>query len=367
MIKNCKFLYPNSRQGFTLVELLIVMAVIGGISGIFMTSFPATQKRSRDTARINDLRQYQASLENYTNKNDESFGFYPSRNDTGVQADTALCADIGLDNCAADPKDGQNICTREESGLCRYFYQSDGSGSGNVDASIYYLYARLEQPESTGSPYAVVCSNGHSGVADHLTTNGQCPITQVVTTPIPTSVSATTVPTSAPIPTSVTLPTTIPTNIPPVNTPIPTPVPSNLIANPGFESGTSSWSFVNNGSGNFTTTTSGVYQGTRSANVNFSSIGSNMQLYQAGITLEPNTVYRVSFAARSSSGNNMWISILKHTSPYTNYGLSYTPNLSNSWQTFTKDFTTSGFLGNVNDARLMFISRRLLKMEIHII
>lgn len=159
-------------------------------------------------------------------------------------------------------------------------------------------------------------------------------------TPVPTPVPATSTPT--PIPTSTPTP------------PLPTPLPStNLISNPGFESGKLPWFFYTNGTGSFIVG-SPAYSGTKSAKISLNTIGNNMQLYQTGISLKPNTRYKLSFAAYSSTGHNMKINLLKHTSPYTNYGLSYTPNLTTSWQTFSTEFTSSGFTNNVNDARLRF-------------
>ena len=49
--------------------------------------------------------------------------------------------------------------------------------------------------------------------------------------------------------------------------------------------------------------------------------GDNVQLYQSGISLEPNTKCRLEFSARSNSGHDLSVNLHKHDSPYTNYGL----------------------------------------------
>ena len=128
---------------------------------------------------------------------------------------------------------------------------------------------------------------------------------------------------------------------------------SNLILNYGFESGTAPWIFYTNGKGSFTTVSPG-YEGNRSARLAIISAGNNTQLYQKDITLEPNTRYRLSFEAYSTSGHDLSVNLIKHGSPYTSYGLAYTANLGTSWQTFSTEFTTKGFIGTVNDGRLMF-------------
>jgi len=125
------------------------------------------------------------------------------------------------------------------------------------------------------------------------------------------------------------------------------------IVNPGFESGTTSWLFYTNGTGIFSTASPG-YEGSNTAQLALSSGGSNIQLYQAGITLEPDTRYRLSFAAYSTTGHDMTARLLKHVSPYTAYAPVFTANLGTNWQTFTTEFTTSGFTSTVNDGRLQF-------------
>jgi len=138
----------------------------------------------------------------------------------------------------------------------------------------------------------------------------------------------------------------------PTPTPTPTPVLS-LIKNPGFELGTASWLFYTSGTGTFSTV-SPDYEGSNTAQLALSSGGSNIQLYQEGIALEPNTRYRLSFAAYSTTGHDVTVRLLKHVSPYTAYAPDFTANLGTNWQTFTTEFTTSGFTSTVTDGRLQF-------------
>lgn len=128
---------------------------------------------------------------------------------------------------------------------------------------------------------------------------------------------------------------------------------SNLIKNPGFESETSPWIFYTDGTGKFTSASPG-YDGNNSANIVLYTGGTNIQLYQTGISLEPITRYRLNFAAYSTTGHDLKVRLIKHVSPYTGYGLDRTFDLNASWQEFSTEFTTTGFTGAVNDGRLMF-------------
>ncbi|NLI80094.1 MAG: hypothetical protein GX443_00180 [Deltaproteobacteria bacterium] len=132
------------------------------------------------------------------------------------------------------------------------------------------------------------------------------------------------------------------------------PTAENIIVNPGFESGTSSWNFYTSGTGAFDTPTPG-YEGARAGCVRITTPGSNTQLYQYNLPLEPNVDYELVFAAYSNTGHDVKVSLQKHGSPYTNYGLNKVlVNLQAGWQVFTLPFRTQGFTAPVSDARLMF-------------
>jgi hypothetical protein len=129
---------------------------------------------------------------------------------------------------------------------------------------------------------------------------------------------------------------------------------SDLLLNPGFESGTQNWKFYTSGKGSFVASTP-AYEGSKSAKITIAVKSANDQLYQYNIgPLKANTSYRLSFAAYSTTGHDLSVYLHKHGSPYTNYGLSYKPNLTTSWGLYFIDFTTFGFSGTVSDGRLRF-------------
>jgi prepilin-type N-terminal cleavage/methylation domain-containing protein len=135
-------------KGYTLLELILVMAIIAALAGLFMTSYPASQRRSRDTVRRSDLKQYQIALEAFATSNNN---FYPSLpTATGERMSTTLCTELSL---------ASSSCPEEPRNTNYYLYQSNGSGVGNDDATNYVLWVQLEQPESPVT-YYVVCSNG---------------------------------------------------------------------------------------------------------------------------------------------------------------------------------------------------------------
>lgn len=62
------------QKGFTLVELLVVMMIIGVLFAILMVNFKGVKEKTRDGQRKSDLRQIQSALELY--RSDQ--GIYPT-------------------------------------------------------------------------------------------------------------------------------------------------------------------------------------------------------------------------------------------------------------------------------------------------
>lgn len=75
----------NGQSGFTLVELLIVIAIIGILSTLLMTNFIGIRQRARDAQRKADVRQIQSALELYRADN----GSYPAA--VGANGLTTTC------------------------------------------------------------------------------------------------------------------------------------------------------------------------------------------------------------------------------------------------------------------------------------
>ena len=105
----------NNKKGFTLVEILIVVAIIGLLASIVLVGMAGFRQRGRDTRRIADLRQTQHALELYFNK----CGYYPGGAASGVcntnnptswdeLRKTLADAQIGISVMANDPLPGVN-------------------------------------------------------------------------------------------------------------------------------------------------------------------------------------------------------------------------------------------------------------------
>ena len=131
------------------------------------------------------------------------------------------------------------------------------------------------------------------------------------------------------------------------------PTPTNIVTNEGFNS-EENWTFYTNGAGDFNVASNPLTDN-RASHITISTKGSNTQLYQKDFALESNTVYLLTFEASSPNGTDLDISILKHTTPYTNYGLdTYHINILNGWSNHSVSFRTPETDSIISDARLMF-------------
>lgn len=64
----------KASSGFTIIELLIVIAIIAILAGLVLNNFQGAQAKARDTQRVTDINNIHSKLEEYHNENNN----YPS-------------------------------------------------------------------------------------------------------------------------------------------------------------------------------------------------------------------------------------------------------------------------------------------------
>jgi prepilin-type N-terminal cleavage/methylation domain-containing protein len=68
--------FSTTQSGFTLVELLVVIFIIGTLAGLLLTNFVGVRGRATDAKIKNDLRQLKSALRLYYN----DYNVYPDAN-----------------------------------------------------------------------------------------------------------------------------------------------------------------------------------------------------------------------------------------------------------------------------------------------
>lgn len=121
------------KKGFTLVELLVVVAIIGLLTGMVVISIQNVKAKARDAQRVADINSIATALSLYHN----DFNAYPIFDGytTGTDVLSIALKDAGTISTA--PTDPLNT------GNYQYYYQS-------TDGTDYYLEYYLETNSVSG-------------------------------------------------------------------------------------------------------------------------------------------------------------------------------------------------------------------------
>lgn len=142
----------KNKKGFTLIELVVVMAIIGILAVALVPRLTGIQSRSRDTARVTSLNQLAAVLDTFYSDNG-SYPFAPHGTDAKSWADADWCFSGSggavhtslqqLLKGAVAPEDPQ---TSNLAGNCsipaQFGYAALSKAS--ISWNSYLLYARVE-------------------------------------------------------------------------------------------------------------------------------------------------------------------------------------------------------------------------------
>jgi general secretion pathway protein G len=142
----------NSKKGFTLIELMVVIAIIGMLFAIIITSAAVIKRNSRDAQRQSDLRSIQSALEQYNA--DQTY--YPSSWNLATPIPTSLTSNTGNPNQSPSPNPTPRVYLNRvpadpNSGVGNNYLYSplpstnpacDNATNGNCTS--YCLYAKLE-------------------------------------------------------------------------------------------------------------------------------------------------------------------------------------------------------------------------------
>ncbi len=144
----------KAQGGFTIIELLIVIAIIAILAGLVLNNFQGAQAKARDTQRVTDINGIHSKLEEFFNEN----GGYPqtfttttfpgtdesmlrSADNEAIVINAAVADETAADAVAAPTNDNE------------YLYVAYPTGCAN-DCTGYVLKTFIEKPSTqTPNPY----------------------------------------------------------------------------------------------------------------------------------------------------------------------------------------------------------------------
>jgi type II secretion system protein G len=149
----------SKQQGFTIVELLIVIVVIGILAALVITTFTGIQQKARNTERETDIKALQGQIEAYYAQN----GKYPTlanMNDGSFRSDNMK----GLDaEALKDPKgSAQTLVGAAAANSYSYAVTGDNDAACDnttVDCSTYTLTATYEGDVNGSTTYEKTALN----------------------------------------------------------------------------------------------------------------------------------------------------------------------------------------------------------------
>lgn len=147
----------RKEKGFTLLELLVVIGIIGILVAIGTISYTAAQSRGRDSRRKADLENIAKALEQYYGQNNVNQYSYPA------DADCTGLSDYLAGDVPTDPKWGFEYTDSTANNL------SGGSGAF-CEAASYCVCVELEAT-GTGNAYGrsgTTCTFSGAGSKDYF-------------------------------------------------------------------------------------------------------------------------------------------------------------------------------------------------------
>jgi len=135
-----------SRNGFTLIEILIVVAIIAILASIVLVGIGPTEKLGRDSRRVSDLHEVQTALELYYSKCGYYPGDIPSGSGGACTGFTAIGGYSQLVTVIQGSGLGVNTMPNDPTVGANYYYAATPTGDS------YILEAKLEN--SNGSAFS---------------------------------------------------------------------------------------------------------------------------------------------------------------------------------------------------------------------
>ncbi len=136
----------RKQDGFTIVELLIVIIVIGILAGLIITTFSDFRRKSRNSERQNDIKFVQQAVENYYAQN-EKYPTLANLNDSAWRAKNMKS--VGDDEIKDPNADKATLVGAPAEDAYSYEAKADDGGNCDNDTRDCMKYTLTATQEGT--------------------------------------------------------------------------------------------------------------------------------------------------------------------------------------------------------------------------
>jgi len=131
--------FKNKSEGFTIIELLIVIVVIGILGLLVVTTYSGIQAKSRNASRQKELKDLQSQIEAFYSQN----GYYPNLTDMNSPSWRATNMKNLNDSDLVDPSSNcdpakQSCLGGDQNGVAKQFeyYATQSDGVTNCNGKL---------------------------------------------------------------------------------------------------------------------------------------------------------------------------------------------------------------------------------------
>ncbi len=152
------------QSGFTIIELLIVIAIIAILAGLVLNNFQGAQAKARDTQRVTDVNNVHTKLEEYYNDNNGYPNTFTAATFPGIDAESLKDpkgTTMAINAVVADATAATAVAAPDGSGsTAQYQFVPFGAAGCTTACTGYILRTYVEKPTTTTpNPYVKVGLN----------------------------------------------------------------------------------------------------------------------------------------------------------------------------------------------------------------